>query len=298
MGYQKIKNLYQDTRILEICKEVFALEKVHGTSAHVAWDCRDVRFFSGGAKHADFAALFDAEDLAARFAALGHGENCPVTVYGEAYGGKMQKMSEVYGKELRFIVFEVSIGGTWLAVPDAANVADKMSLEFVPYERGPATLEWVDAQRDLPSRIAKRRGLGDNKVGEGVVLRPLIELTASNGARIMAKHKTPGFRETKKPREVDAERLEVLANARAIAEEWVIPNRLEHVLDQIRASVTAGEDPGIEHTGEVVRAMLRDVKAESEGEVEWSREAERAVGTTAANLFKAHLRDAIGSRVS
>ena len=36
MGYRHIDNLYKDQRIL-LFRECFALEKIHGTSAHVSW---------------------------------------------------------------------------------------------------------------------------------------------------------------------------------------------------------------------------------------------------------------------
>jgi hypothetical protein len=66
MGYAHIENLYRNKAIL-MFKECWAMEKIHGTSAHIAWRDGHVTFFSGGAKHDDFVALFDAEKLAAAF---------------------------------------------------------------------------------------------------------------------------------------------------------------------------------------------------------------------------------------
>ena len=84
MGYMKIQNLYKAQGIL-LFRECYALEKIHGTSAHVAWDGKDIRFFSGGAKHDAFVGLFDEPALVEAFQTLGCDS---VVVYGEAYGGK------------------------------------------------------------------------------------------------------------------------------------------------------------------------------------------------------------------
>lgn len=146
MSYQHIANLYSDQRVLAF-RELFALEKLHGTSAHVMWKDKQVRFFSGGAKQAAFESIFASLDMTALFVALGHDE---VIIYGEAYGGSMQRMAETYGPELRFAVFEVKIGGTWLAVPNAEDVARKMGLEFVHYRLCSSTIEELNTERDAP----------------------------------------------------------------------------------------------------------------------------------------------------
>jgi hypothetical protein len=93
MGYLHIENLYKSQDIL-LFRRCYALEKVHGTSAHVTWGAAGVTFFSGGESHTRFVGLFDDAVLRDRFSALGHAE---VTVYGEAYGGSQQGMKLVYG---------------------------------------------------------------------------------------------------------------------------------------------------------------------------------------------------------
>lgn len=290
MSYQKIPNLYQDTRILML-RECYALEKIHGTSASVMWREGKLTFFSGGAKHEMFLKVFDAPALAAAFVAMGHPI---VTVYGEAYGGKMQGMRETYGPDLRFVAFEVRIGQTWLDVPNANNVATKLGLDFVPWRKVPTDLHILDAERDAHSEQAMKLGTGEHP-REGVVLRPLFEATASNGARIIAKHKSDAFRETATPREVDPSKQVVLTAAQDIAREWATPMRLQHVLD-------AFPDAGIEQTGDVIRAMIADIEVEGAGELfmtrgidgtdkpSITREAKAAIGHATARMFKEHLR--------
>lgn len=122
---------------------------------------------------------------------------------------------------------------------------------------------------------------------EGVVLRPLIEVVKNDGSRIMAKHKRDEERETATPRKVvDPAKLEVLHRAEAIAQEWVTPTRLEHVLDKLRVD---GEDIGIERMRDVIRAMAEDVTREGQGEFVESRESLIAISRETAQLFKAHL---------
>lgn len=277
MSYLSIENLYKYPDIF-LFKEVYALEKIHGTSAHVSWKDGTLHFFAGGEKHEKFVALFDP-DLPERVAALGY---MAVTVFGEAYGGKCQGMSGTYGKALRFIAFDVRVAESWLSVPQAEDVVRQLGLEFVHYVKCSTELDALNRERDAPSVQAKRNGIDEEKFREGVVLRPLIELTKNNGARIICKHKRDEFRETKAPR-VDGEALAVITEAAAVADEWVTPTRLGHVLDKLPGA------NGIEHTGAVIQAMLADVQREAEGEIVWSKDAERAIGRATALLYKRRL---------
>ena len=225
MSYMHIDNLYKDQRILDF-KRLYALEKIHGTSAHVAYKDGKLLFYAGGVKYDTFVALFDQEDLARRFTELGHAD---VTVFGEAYGGKCQGMSQVYGPDLRFVAFEVTVGNSWLAVPDADQVIVGLGLEFVEYRETSSEIADLDVLRDAPSVQAMRNGMGEQR-REGIVLRPLFEVTLNNGKRLIAKHKGESFQERRKQPDVGG-KAEVLKQANAIAQEWVTPMRLTHVLD-------------------------------------------------------------------
>lgn len=278
MSYRKTKNLYQSRDIL-LFKECFASEKIHGTSAHLKWKNGKLTFFSGGSKHSQFIELFNEEELTQKFEELGHPE---VTIYGEAYGGKLQGMSATYGKELKFIVFEVAIDDNWLDTLSANRVAIKLDLEFVYYTRIPTEIDAINAERDADSVQAIRNGMGEGHKREGVVLRPLIELQKYNGGRIIVKHKRDDFKETKTPREVNEEELKVLEDAKAIAEEWVTPMRLQHILDNFPPDV------GMEQAGKIIPAMVKDVLEESKGEIVNSREARTAIGRKTMEFFKQH----------
>ena len=281
MGYMHIDNLYKNQSVL-MFRECYALEKIHGTSAHVRWADGQVSFFSGGEKYERFTALFDAASLAKKFAEIGFTE---AVVYGEAYGGSQQKQAWRYGASLRFVAFDVLVNGKWLEVPVAADVVRRLGLEFVHYARVPTTLPALDAERDAPSAQALRNGLVGEFPREGVVLRPIVELLTKNGSRIIAKHKRDEERETKTPRKVvNPKELEVLTAADAVAEEWVTPMRLMHVLDKLG-------NPSIDAMPRVIAAMVEDVEREASGEIVSGKAARKAIGKRTAELFKQKLRD-------
>lgn len=279
MGYLHIPNLYRpEAQDIFLFKKAYAMEKVHGTSAHLSYNEGQLGFFSGGEKHENFVKLFDQEALRAGFEKLG----CPkVIVFGEAYGGKQQGMSATYGKELRFIVFDVKIDENWLTVDKMDKVATELGLEVVPWSVVDADPQVLDALRDAPSEVAVRRGCGADRPREGIVIRPLVELRKNNGERVIAKHKGEKFSERVTPQKtVDPEKLRVYEAAQAIAEEWVTPMRLEHVLDKLP------EPKGIEQLGAIIKAMIEDVYREARGEIVESKDAEKAIGAKTAKLFK------------
>ena len=281
MSYLKIPNLYKDQTIL-LFRHAFAMEKIHGTSAHISWNKGQVHYFNGGANRENFLKVLESADLEKRFSDLGHEK---VVVYGEAYGGKLQGMSATYGKQLCFAAFEVQIGDVWLSVPQAHEVAlQKLGLGFVHYVQIPTDMEVIDRERDDASVQAYKNGIQEPKIREGIVLRPLIELTKNNGERIICKHKRKEFMETATEHEVNPEKRVVLEEAEAIALEWVTEMRLSHVLGKSDRTWT------IKDTRDVVVAMIEDVNREGEGEFAPSKEANKAIGTRASKLFLQYLK--------
>jgi hypothetical protein len=281
MGYLEIPNLYKDQDIL-LFKECYALEKIHGTSAHISWNDDKLGFFSG--ENIDYLTnMFDHAFLTEKFLEL----NSPkVMIYGEFYGGKCQGMSDTYGKTPRFVVFEVKIMESWLDVPNAEQISKRFNLDFVPYVRCKTDIDLLNELRDKPSEQAIKCGILEPKKREGIVLRPLIEVKRNNGARIITKHKADDFRETKSKRPLDKDKLAILSNAKDIAEEWVTEMRLSHVLQGF-------ENPNIENTGEITKAMFTDIVKESKGEVENLDLAKKEINRKTALMFKNRLKNAL-----
>ncbi len=285
MGYQSIPNLYKDQRILEF-KEVYALEKVHGTTAHVSWSDGQQHLSPGGTDTEEFRDAFNQDRLREAFEELGHPS---LTVYGEAYGGSCQGMEEVYGGNLKFIAFDVRMGDCWLSVEDAERVVESLGLSFVPYTRVSSELDVLDEKRDAQSIVAARCGGSEkNTPREGIVLRPPFEVNLQDGTRLIAKYKNRQFQERNDqphPEDVDPEKMEKMRNAREIAREWVTEMRLTHVLDEF-------DSPTIEDTGEVISAMTEDIFEEGSDELDIEGiegEVRREIGNRTAELFHRRL---------
>lgn len=290
MAYLHIENLYQNQDIL-MFKECYAMEKIHGTSAHIFY-CRgtyieatNLAFFAGGSSHETFIKLFDYDKLKAFFDSMGLEES--ITIYGESYGGKCQGMSATYGKDPKFVAFEVKIGHSWLSVTKAEIICKNAGLDFVHYVKIPCTLEAIDEQRDSPSVQALKNGMGDKRdklgfsppIREGIVLRPLEEFTKNNGERIISKHKRDEFRETATPRNI-TDKLVKRTEIKAIIDEWVTEERLSHILNR-------GEvEERIEDTGKVIALMIDDINREAKEEIEHSSDLNKAIGRETALMFK------------
>lgn len=287
MGYLHIDNLYKAQEILAF-KTCYAMEKIHGTSAHIGWNKGKVVFFSGGESHERFVRLFDESALAAKFAER-FAPTDKVTVFGEAYGGKQQGMSATYGRELKFVAFDVLVGDMWLAVPQAHEFTLFLGLEFVDYVEIPAELEAINAERDKPSVQAVRNGIVESpKLREGVVLRPPFEVRLNSGKRVIAKHKREEFAERVPPTEIDPIKRELRSKADATAEEWVTPMRLEHVIDGL---ISGREEKSVnmEDTGKIIILMREDISREAAGEITESEEVRKAISARTAKLFKHRL---------
>ncbi len=287
MRYMKIKNLYSDKRVL-LFKKVWATEKIHGTSAWIIYtgheENKRLLFHPGGYKHDLFIALFDQDKLLKKCTELFG--NMKVKLHGEHYGGKIQRMKDIYGDTNDFILFDIKIGDCWLSFDKVQSLAEKLELPIVHGVIVNATVKKLDEQRDAPSELAKIKGLGDNKQREGIVIHPLEEMTLNNGERLIAKHKGENFRETTTKREISDKEIKLLTNAQEVAEEWVTPMRLNHVLDKF-------PDAKINQMREIINAMVDDVKIESENEVVWMNQFPKAIAKRTAFLFKQHLNSLI-----
>lgn len=286
MSYRHIENLYKNKDIL-LFKECVASEKIHGSSSWITYSAQEnkLSFFAGGCKHESFLAIFDQEKLLEIFRsnATDHPHVEKIIVFGEVYGGKMQGMSHIYGPDLKFIAFEVRINDEWMGPLQAEKLATRFGFPFVPYNIIPTTEEAINAEMMADSVVAVRYGMGPGHMREGIVLRPLVELIHPNGGRIISKHKRPEFAErVNTPRFSDPAKLALLANANEIAEEWVVMERLRHVLDTF-------SEPKMEDANKVIKAMVEDVLREAVGEIVDDKAVRKAIGKQTIKLFKAFL---------
>ena len=104
----------------------------------------------------------------------------------------------------------------------------------------------------------------------------------------MCKHKGDDFKETKTRREVSPERLQILEDAKAIADEWVTEMRLKHVLDKLP------QDINMESTKLVIEAMIEDVYREGKDEIVESKEVKTRIGAKTAGMFRQVIQSKLG----
>ena len=287
MGYMHIQPLYKCPKFHQLFKEIFVMEKIHGTSTWIQFksDMHTIQFHSGGEKGAHFEALFDRKKITEKFEEICSQKNwTTVRIHGEAYGGKQQKMSATYGPHLKFIVFEVCVDVTFLDVPDVEKIATDFGLEFVHYDRCENSPELIEHYSNLESVQAVRNGMGHGKPREGVVIRPIKESIMPDGKRAIFKHKNAEFWEIKTRRPL-GEKLLVSSKTDEIVEDWVTPNRFEHVKDRV---LQQKEDKSFVKTDIklFLELMVEDVQRESEGEVVWSEDLVKKIRQKTAFMFK------------
>lgn len=292
MGYMSINNLYRNPGILNEILEWWALEKIHGTSARISFSDKEVKFFSGGEKYEKFVGLFGVELLKTKFLELQAQKNFEkIVIYGEAYGGKQQKMSHTYGNDLKFICFEVQIDDKWLNVPDAEQIVLNFGLEFVSYKKISAEnreqLEkLLKEARDEQSIQAIRNSIGEGKTREGIVMRPIVEKNDLLGERIIYKYKTTEFSENKNPR--DLVKISFSENTK-LAEDWVTLRRLEHILDKFSQK----KQPEI---SDIIKEMEKDIFKEAGDEITDSIAVRKAIRKESAKLYITFLKNKLESK--
>ncbi len=119
--------------------------------------------------------------------------DCPVCLYGEGYGAKIQKGGGNYISDgVDFVLFDVKISGWWLQRRDVEDIADKLGIPVVPIiGYGPLRQAVEQAKFGIKS------SWGDF-IAEGYVMRPATELASRDGKRIIAKIKHKDFAQNRK----------------------------------------------------------------------------------------------------
>ncbi len=146
---------------------------------------------------------------------MSHCENLepyPITLYGEGYGGGIQKgggeyTSKTKGGAASFRLFDVLAGGTWLRRADVEDVAARLGVKCVPLlsvpdyaspggavqSTRPVLANIVDfVHFGIESVVAKEEGTGGH-MAEGVVAFTEEPLYNNRGQRLMFKLKSSDF---------------------------------------------------------------------------------------------------------
>ena len=168
-------------------------EKIDGTNIRIIWDGATVRF-GGKTDSAQIPSVL-FEYLHAHFTPerMAAGTDGPVTLYGEGFGGKIQKGSR-YQEQQRFILFDVWVAhdplGLWLPQDVVGSIGEKLSIPVAPIVFQGRLPDAVDiVASGFNSAVAKDQTL----IAEGLVLRPEHELRDRMGRRIITKIKHKDF---------------------------------------------------------------------------------------------------------
>ena len=109
-----------------------------------------------------------------------------VTVYGEAIGAGVQS-GGAYGDKIRFIAFDVKVGGKYLDNRDARDVVWKLGLDFVE-RRGSGLVSATEIHQLMSQRHSHwPHSTYREDDPEGFVLKTVPPLYKANGDRVMVK---------------------------------------------------------------------------------------------------------------
>jgi len=193
MKYPKIENLYlrnpetheltdtyksYETEILEDTEWTIK-EKIDGTNIRVIWDGYKVEF-KGRTDNAviqkelleKLESIFIEELFEQQFG------DTPVILFGEGYGGKVQKGTN-YSDTEEFILFDVYIH-IWLEMHDVGDIARQFNIQVVPWFYGDISDAIVEAKHGVSQ-------VNEDAKYEGVVA--VHELLKRNGSRNIVKIK-------------------------------------------------------------------------------------------------------------
>ena len=175
-------------------------EKIDGTNIRVMFDGEQITF--GGKtdkacipaplvaklesmflpKLEQFITIFGSSDATP----ISHQAFFEVCLYGEGYGAGIQKGGK-YRPDQGFVLFDIRVAGWWLQRVDVEDIAAKLKIDVVPS---------FDVSNLIGMIILAKEGFksawGDF-VAEGIVARPVVELRARNGSRIITKIKFKDF---------------------------------------------------------------------------------------------------------
>ena len=172
-------------------------EKVDGTNIRVMWDGETVTF-GGKTDRAQIPPKL-VERLTDMFPAdrmkliLGDGKRC--ILYGEGFGGNIQKAGKLYDPQaMDFVLFDIVVLPTsnlsvwWLSWDNVRHIGDNLNVKVVPLVGRGDLLEAINAVSN--DRVISAWG---NFPAEGLVMRPAVDLFDRSGKRIIAKVKRKDF---------------------------------------------------------------------------------------------------------
>ena len=207
--YPKIETLYNrdaktfkvlpdDLRCAEFgnVKRWSVTEKVDGTNVRIGYRFGGEVQFGGRTDNAQMPTTlvnylrrtFTAENMAAVFATT----DADVTLFGEGYGGNIQK-GGIYRPDPSFRLFDVRVGEWWLEPESVSDIASLLGISTVPtlLVIGDLPRTADDLKAIIPQTLVCEGGTGGR--AEGIVARTYPLMLNRRGERIMWKLKFKDF---------------------------------------------------------------------------------------------------------
>lgn len=188
----------EELECLADCKWTFT-EKVDGTNTQIVWDGHSVSF--GGrteranipAPLADFLSRTFSGDKNEEIFEQLFGET-PVVLFGEGYGPKINGGGG-YCDSVRFILFDVKIGGYWLKRANVEEIARAFGIDVVPIILEGTLHDGVRYMMTHPNSQVAQNNSGSGCEMEGLVGTIPCGLLNRKGERVMCKIKWKDLRE-------------------------------------------------------------------------------------------------------
>lgn len=162
-------------------------EKIDGTNMRLDLVNADKFVVGGRTANAQIPAfLMDRmQEIGVRASGLGFSG---MTLYGEGYGNKIQKVGSKYIPDgVDFVLFDVFCRDIWLERHNVAEIADTLDIGHAPVEGMGKLRDAIDI-----ARMGFNSWWGDFPA-EGLIMRPKTELLNRRGHRIITKIKSKDF---------------------------------------------------------------------------------------------------------
>jgi hypothetical protein len=198
-------------------------------------------------------------------------EDTSIVVFGEFFKNDILGRVE-YGDEPRFRAFDVFINTVFLDWADVVDVAEeKLSLDVVPYEfiENPELSKLQDYVDGYTDPLAKGTADDDDRIAEGIVARPPVEVKHKKDSRIMYKVKSDKFEEVNKGTNKSGKSKEQKYDDEDIetVDKYITNSRIRSVVESMRE-----QDPTLDVsrqiTGEVIQETIQDIKDEATEELD------------------------------
>lgn len=202
--YHKIKNLFlRDETTKEIDLNVFSnpyfemlkdiewifTEKIDGTNIRIEWDGHQISFKGRTDKAEIPSKLFQYlnETFDDKFESVieqTFGEN-KFVLYGEGYGGKIQKGTQHYRKDESFIAFDIAVNDRFINRNDFVGICLKHKISYVSLMTTGTLQEGINyIKHGVENGFLNYHG---KEYLEGLVAKPEIDLYDDRGNRIITK---------------------------------------------------------------------------------------------------------------